>query len=390
MTQGLNGPGVGLPPPQNLYPSALQNSPIDPSSNKIALNAGDQLPIPAGDWLIDTGMYSVLQFYDPVNNTWRSMPSAAWNGGFQFVKSDGFNVRVANLTGCVVNIVPTAYGSNYVQASTSLTVTGPSGVTAAPIVGGQLVQSSLVAAGAGFTMPPIVFIPPPPPATNNANGVGGIQASAYANIANGTVASISFTNAGAGYPTAPGIILLPNPADPCNITGFTAASVNVSLVGSGSITGALVTNNGAPIPDNSLSNVTITVAGVGSGATLVADVMQTVKAVSVVGAGTGFGTLAVGVASAGGAGNAGTVQQSPEFLRLNFRPRPVQASLAVTGVGTLAAQTGTILDGGLFLSAPNPVLQFNAAPGATLLPTGSTISFVMGSRPDIVTMQPAP
>lgn len=390
MAQLINGPGVGLPPPQNLYPTALQNAPIDPSSNKIALNAGDQIVIPAGDWFIDTGSYCILQFLDPVNGTWRAMPSAAWNGGFQFVKSDGFNVRIANLTGCVYNIVPTAYGSGYVQASTSLTITGPSGVTASPIVGGQLAQVSLVAAGAGFTMPPIVFIPPPPPSTNNSNGVGGIQASAYANIANGTVSSISFTNAGAGYPTAPGIVLLPNPADPCNITGFTQASVNVSLVGSGSITGALITNNGAPIPDNSLSNVTVTVAGVGSGATLAADVMQTVKAVSVVGAGTGYGTLALGVASAGGAGSTGTVQQSPEFLRLNFRPRPVQASLAVVGVGSVAAQVGTILDGGLFLSAPNVVLQFNTAPGATLLPTGSTISFIMGSRPDIVTMQPAP
>ena len=43
MTQGLSGPGIGLPLPQNLYPSYLQNAPIDTPTNKVALAAGDAI-----------------------------------------------------------------------------------------------------------------------------------------------------------------------------------------------------------------------------------------------------------------------------------------------------------------------------------------------------------
>ena len=94
--------------------------------------------------------------------------------------------------------------------------------------------------------------------------------------------------------------------------------------------------------------------------------------------------------SVGGAGNGGTITNSPEFLGLDFRPRPAQVSLAVTGGGTIAAQTGTIIDGGLFLSAPNVVLATNPLPGANVTISGATMSFVMGSRPDIIAVQPAP
>lgn len=393
MAQLISGPGVGLPLPQNLYPSYLQNAPIDSPTNKVGLAAGDAMVIPAGDWFIDAGSYCVVQFLDPVSNTWRAMPSAAWNSGFQFIKSDGFTARIANLTGCVYNIVPTAYGTGWVQASTSLTVVGPSNVTAAPIVGGQLalVGGTLTSVGAGYGMAPLVLIPAPPPPANNANGVGGIQASAYAGITGGTVSFISFTNPGAGYPSAPIPVIVPNPADPNLNIGITQAVVAFSLTGSGSITGALVTNNGSPLPDGSMANVTVTIGGAGSAATLAANVMQTVKAGSVVGTGLNYGTVAALLTSVGGAGSAGTVTNGPEVLGLNFRPRPAQVSLAVVGVGSVAAQVGSIVDGGLFLSAPTPIVS--TAPIAavgTLAPSGLTVSFVMGSRPDIITLQPAP
>lgn len=392
MTQGLSGPGLGLPLPQNLYPSYLNNAPVDVPTNKIALAPGDALPIPAGDWFIDAGSYCVIQFLDPVSNTWRAMPSASWNGGYQFIKSDGFTARIANLTGCVYNIVPTAYGTGWVQASTSLTVVGPSGVTAAPIVGGQLtlVGGTLTSAGAGYGLPPLVMIPAPPGPANNANGVGGIQASAYAILSSGTISGISFTNPGAGYPSAPIAVIVPNPADPNINVGITQATVAFSLVGSGSITGALVTNNGAAIPDGSMSNVTVTIGGAGSAATLVANVMQTVKAGSVVGTGLGYGTVGALLTTSGGSGNGGTITNSPEFNNLAFRPRPAQVNLAVTGGGTLSAQVGTIVDGGLFLSAPNAVLAINPLSAANVTISGATVSLVMGSRPDIITLQPAP
>lgn len=389
MSTPLSGPGLGLPLPQNLYPSYLNNAPVDVPTNRLALAAGDVYVIPAGTWFVNVGSYCILQFLDPVSGTWVAGPTQAWLGGQQYVKSDGFNVRIANLTGCVHSIVPTAYGSGFVQATTSLTVVGPTGVTASPIVGGQL-TGTVASAGAGYGLPPLVMIPAPPNAANNANGVGGIQASAYAVLSSGTVSTISFTNPGAGYPSAPIGVIVPDPADPNINVGITQATVTFSLGGSGSITGALVTNNGSPLPDGSMSNVTVTIGGAGSGATLAANVMQTVKAGSVVGTGLGYGTVAALMTSVGGAGNGGTITNSPEFLGLGFRPRPAQVSLAVTGGGTIAAQTGTIIDGGLFLSAPNVIVATNPLPGANVTISGATMSFVMGSRPDVITVQPAP
>lgn len=390
MSQGLSGPGVGLPPPQKYYPSQLQNAPQDPSSNRIALAPGDTFVIPAGNWYIELGSYLVLQYQDPVNGQWTAGPGAAWTGGVRFIKSDGFTTRIANLTGCLYSLTPTAYGSSYVQASTQITFTGLSGAAATPIVGGQLGGITVSSAGAGYGVPPIVLIPPPPNANNNANGVGGVQASAFAVIANGTISAVSMTNPGAGYPTAPTAVIVPAPFDPNLSVGITQGTVTFSLVGSGSVTGALITNNGAPVADGSTASFTVAVSGAGTGATLVGNILQTVKAVSVVGTGTGYGSVALGVTSVGGGQSLGTITNGPPFLGLAFRPRPLQAQLTVTALGTLAAQTGTIIDGGLFLTPPNVALGFGNAPGGTLLPTGSTVSFVMGSRPDIMTLQPAP
>ena len=100
MTLVISGPGIGLSLPQNLYPSELYQAPYDWSNNLITLAPGDSIPVPSGgNVLVDIGQDSVLQFLDPVTNIWSMGSNAAWQGGHQFVVSDGFNVRVANLLG---------------------------------------------------------------------------------------------------------------------------------------------------------------------------------------------------------------------------------------------------------------------------------------------------
>lgn len=391
MGQIISAPGIGLALPQYLYPTELQGAPYDMPGNRVALAPGDELPIPAGTWYVNVGMYCSIEFLDPVTNRWMIGSAGGWTGPNMYVKSDGFNVRVANRTGCPIAAAISAYGSGYVQATTTIVQT-PGNGTWVPVVGGQLTLSggTVTSAGAGYGVAPLVLIPPPPGPANNANGVGGTPATGYAIIASGTVSGFSFTNPGAGYPTAPVAVVVPNPTDPNINVGITQATVAFSLVGSGSITGALVTNNGAPLPDNSLSNVTVTIGGAGSSGSMNANVMQTVKAGSVVGTGLGYGTLGALLTTTGGGGSVGTVTNGPEVLGLFFRPRPAQVNLAVTGGGTIAAQTGTILDGGLFLSAPNAVLAVNPLPAANVTVSGATISLIMGSRPDIITVQPAP
>lgn len=388
MSAPLSGPGLGLPLPQALYPTAVSGSVVDAGTNRIALAPGEVYPIPAGDFYISLGDYLVIQYNDPVTGVWVFANGGAFTRGLQFVKSDGFNYRIANLTGCLVGALVTAYGTGWVQASTSIVVTG-STATFKAIVGGQL-TASVASAGAGYGLPPLVLIPAPPNANNNPNGVGGIPASAYAVITSGTVTTISFTNPGAGYPVAPGrgggttalgtVVLVPNPADPNINTGITNATITFSLTGSGSITGALATFNGAPLADGAMANVTLAVSGAGSSATVVPQVLQTVKTFSVSGAGD---RAAVAVATVGGGASAGTIVNSPEYLGLGFIPRPASGTLATTS----ANFTGTPVDGGLFMATPTAYVVPAVAAAAYTLPT---IAFVMGSRPDIAIVQPAP
>lgn len=395
----MSGPGIGLQIPQYLYPSELNNAPYDAPSNQICLAPGEALPIPRGDWIISFGSYLILQYLDPVNNTWQLAASSAWNGDYRAVSSDGFTLRIANMTGCPVGGIVNAYGSAWVQASTTVAVTGGGGSTWQAIVGGQLtlVGATLTSNGAGYGVAPLVFIPPPPGPSNNANGVGGVQATGYCTIASGTVSGFTFTNPGAGYPTAPTPVILPNPTDPNINTGITQASMAFSLTGSGSISGILNTNPGAPL--STPNNITLTLSGAGTNATVSAIMMQTCTTASLVGGSTlSTATVSALLTSVNGypasAGPAtpitGTITNGPVYNYLAGRPRPLQATLTVGALGTVAAQTGTIYDGGLFYSVPTPIVApFNMIVAATGTVVGSsTITLTMGSKPDIAVLQP--
>jgi hypothetical protein len=385
MPGNLSGPGIGLPYPTNLYPSELSNAPQDASSNKLALAPGDTLVVPAGDYIFGLGMYTVMQFLDPITNTWVTAAGSAWNRGMSFVSADGFTVRLANLTGCVVSASVINGGTGYVQSTTTITAIGAfTGAipTLLPIVGGALAVSggTLTANGAGYGVPPIVMIPPPPPAQTNSNGVGGIPATAYAVIASGTVSSISITNPGAGYPSAPVAVIVPSPFDPNLSSGITNATVAFSLTSSGVIMGALVTNTGSPLANGSLTSVTLSIGGAGASGSLTANVMQTVVSGTVSGTGTGYGT-AVSILTTGGAPVQGTITNGPLFNYLEFEPRPANISAPSVTAGAVAA----VYDGGLFESAPTFTVL--GALGASVAPT---LAMIMGGRPDIVILQPGP
>ena len=389
MPGNLSGPGVGLPIPQNLYPSQLQNAPTDPSSNRLGLAPGEVFVFPAGDWIVGLGMYCVLQFLDPVSNTWVFGSGSALNRGAILVSADGFTVRVANLTGCVVSASVANAGTGYVQATTTITAVGTfagAAPTLLPIVGGALNISggTLVANGAGYGVAPMVMIPPPPQAANNANGVGGIQASAIAVIANGTVSSVSITNPGAGYPTAPVAVIVPSPFDPNLSVGITNATVAFTLASAGLIMGAFVTNHGSPLNNGSLASITLTVGGAGTSGSLTANVMQTVVSSSLSTAGVGYTTAMM--TTAGGGPVAGAITNSPEASFLAWLPRPANI---VYGASVSVGTPATVYDGGLFLSAPTIVqipTPFPAAGAFTL----ATPTNVMGSKNDIVIVQPGP
>lgn len=397
MGQIIGGPGQGLPYPQNLYPSELQNAPYDSASNRLTVPAGFELPIPAGTWYITLGNYLTMDFLDPVTGVWSLGPTAGWSGGIRYVKSDGQNVRIANRLACPIGAAILVGGTAYVQASTTISVTGGGGSTWQPIIGGSLAMNTATIvtanAGAGYGMAPIVIIPPPAPAQTNPNGVGGIPATGYATIASGTISGFTFTNVGSGYPGNGtfNVTALANPSDPNSATGITLGTLTFSVGGAGVLTGVLCTNSGAPLSNP--ANISLTVSGVGSSASINPIVLQTIVTASVVGGSTiGYdtGSLAL-VTTVGGYPGQGSIAASPDFLFLGGRPRPAQIALTVGGVGTIAAQTGAIYDGGFFYSAPSPVLVLDPLVASTGTIIGSsTIVFTMGSKPDIAMLQPAP
>ena len=387
----LSGPGVGLPIPQNLYPTELNNAPYDSPTSRVCLQPGEQLPLPSGDWYISMGGYLVIQYLDPVTGTWTFAAGTAHNRGLIMVTSDGFNVRLANLTGCPVGAVITAYGSGYVQSSTTISVTGGGGSTWAPIIGGQLSASITTGGfGAGYGVAPIILVPGPQPAATNANGIGGVQASAYANLTSGgTVNTVSMTNPGAGYQTAPpNQLMLPNPTDPNIATGITLGTVLFSLVGAGSLTGVLMTNPGAPLALP--ASITLGIAGAGATATVQAIYMTTVTSATVAAPGVGYGLGAGLVTTVGGYPPTGTITNNPDFNYLTFFPRPAQISLTPSNTSVSAGTAGVVYDGGLFVSAAAPTSVWITGGTVGTISTIGNVALAVGSRPDIAIIQPAP
>jgi hypothetical protein len=373
MTIIISGPGVGLPAPQNLYPTQLYGAPPDAPTNYVTLAPGDALTIQAGRWWVNLGAYSVLQFQDPVTGIWRIIN--AERGQPIQVVSDGFTRRVANLLGCPVAAVVVDGGTNWVQDSTTVTPSAGNSTWQA-IVGGMVSVTSVAAAGSGYGIAPIVMIAAPPSP--------GVQATAYATIANGTVAGVTITNAGAGYTSTPAVQIVPSPYDP-NLGSISTASVALGTFGSGSIAAVLCTNPGAPL--TSVAGLTLTASGAGSGASLTAVVLQTVQATSVVAGGVGLGTASQPalVTSVGGNVTATPEYTNPQIESLGFRPRPFAAA-GVTNAGGTIVSLGTIYDRGMFANAATAVVAPGAG-GQTSL-TLASITFTMGTATDTIALQP--
>lgn len=375
MAQPLAGPGLGLPLPQRLYPAVLYNAPYTPGNNVITLSPGDQLPLPAGDWYVTLGPYSVLEFNDPVQQAWRIDRMASRGGGQPiFVKSDGFNYRVANLTGCPVTGIVIAGGTGYLQSTTTITP-GSGNSTWQAIVGGQLTYTSMatvngVIGGANYSVAPIVFIPAPP--------APGIQATARAEIANGTVSSVVMTNVGAGYTTLPDVQILPNPTDP-NFGSITQASVVLGLAGSGAVTGAICTNPGTP--QATVTSIALTVAGSGTAASVNAVMLSTIiNAAGVNGAGYTTGTALL---TSGGTPTGTPANTNPDHELTTFISRDPRITMAISTGNPVSI--ATLLDGGLFAGAPTAIPVTGG-----VVTTAATVTLTMGSAPDTVVIQPAP
>ena len=371
MAQRISGPGQYPPRPSNLYPTELMNAPADFGSNLQTLAPGQAIPVPAGSYAVGVGNLSVLQWLDPVTGVWRTHGAA--RGQPTYVESNGFNWRVGNFTGCPISAVVAGGGTGF-SASTATITANVGGSTWQAVVGGSLSVSTINAAGAGYTMPPLVLIPAP--------GQGGVPASGYATLTSGTVSAVSLTNFGAGYATAPTAVLLPNPTDP-NAGSITNATVTLVLnaANAAKITAAICTNPGATLA--TLSALTLTAAGgAGSGATITPVILQTMTGASVVAGGTGF-TGGAALSTIGGLPASVSAITNPTTEMTGYVPRPASA-LLTAAAGTITS-VSAIYDGGLFVGTPTAVVT----PLSGILQTASaSVTPIMGSANDSVLLQP--
>lgn len=365
----LAGPGQGLPPAQALYPFSLYNGENVPATNTVSLAPGETLPVPAGTWLVDMGSYTVFQMYDPVSTTWRPVSSA--RQGPITVVSDGFNLRVANMTGCAVAAIVTTAGSNYVQASTTVTPSAGNSQWQ-PIIGGAInVTVSITNAGTGYTIPPIVEIAAPPSP--------GVPASAIAVLSSGTVSSITVLNQGAGYNAAPSIALVPVPTDPAYLSGAitTNATATATLTGAGTLTAVLCTN-----PGSSFTTVpSLTIAGAGTSAAATIVPMWTLTGVSITSGGAGF-SANVEISTLGGIPSATAAGTNPAIQLTGYIPR--KASVLATSNGGTIATINTIYDGGLFTGTPTPLITTQTGAAGTV---AATVAFTLSSVNATILMQ---
>lgn len=375
MAQQIGAPGQGLPIGQFTAPSTIYEGPIGIPGNSMALAAGEAVPIPAGNYLVDPGLYSFIQYKDPLTGSWRTLNSNS--RGLRYVVSDGLNMRVANLLGCPVGAIVTDGGDgDWVQSTTTVSPSSGNSTWQA-IVGGMVSVISVASAGRGYGAPPLVLVSPP--------AAPGVQAQAYATVQSGTVAGVTLTNVGAGYQSVPEIRIVPSPTDPNINSGITNATVSVGLVGGtptlGSIAAIICTN-----PGYSLASVpTLTIAGAGTGSpAATAVLLQSLVSVTVQGAGTGY-TGGAAVTTVGGRPSATPLYTNPATDFTTYVPRPANGLMAAVS-GSLVS-VSAIYDGGLFTGTPTMV----ASPLVGALITGSaSLTPTLGTYTDSVVIQPAP
>lgn len=253
MALRISGPGVGLPPPQALYPVNLGNTPFTAPTNQAELPAGGTLVIPAGRWLAVWGAHSTLQYLDPVTNQWENI--FAIGAGAMQLLSDGFSFRVANLSNVAYAATVSAAGSGYNQATATVTPSAGES-TWQPIVGGAITGLTVVSGGSGYTMPPRVFIGAP--------STPGVAATAIATVSGGAVTGFTMGAAGAGYISAPNVVIVADPNDPG--TNIVNATATATVGGAGTLTAVLLVDFGVNVGVSG-TGITLTVGGGGSGAT---------------------------------------------------------------------------------------------------------------------------
>lgn len=357
--------------------SGIYPTPRGQPSVAFDLQAGATRLIPAGTWMLDTGPYTCLQEFDPVQGQWQSPGGDGFASGPTYVNSDGFNYRAANMCGCIVGATVSTAGSAYVPASPpTVTFTNAASAAATAIVGGAVSTTVTVTnGGSGYLWAPLVFLDSPP--------IGaGYQATATCTISAGAVSTVTINNQGAGYANVPSLYFINDPRDTVGV----GAQAVATLTGAGTITQLIITNWGTP---NTTLQPTIAFS---SGSAAASPIMvRAIGGVSMTTAGSGYtGNVIVQGWGSGFGGNA-NVLTNPRWTTNLVRSRTGTLLLgtAVSG-GALTGGGASLFDGGIYAgSGPTPVISGGGPIG--LINTGAiagVAAFTWANPTDTLVLQP--
>ncbi len=338
-------------------------------TQSISLPTGGLYLLPSGQYVVQPGQYTFVQYFDAQRNTWRNMNTPVLGGGSVLVTSDGSNARLANLTGTVVGAIVTTGGSGYTNgiytpsqqlgtlAAPKVTVAAGGGTNVAllnVIVGGCINSTiAITKGGSNYQYPPILVIDPPP--------LGGIQATAIvATVTAGAIAAVTVINQGAGYTSAPGVTIVNDPRDTTGTGGV--LTVNSTLTLSGQITALTSSDPGAGM--TSVPALTFTPASTTAATAIMCWTCTAVTWATPNHSSNGnFGLINSTVVA------GSNTSTNPAITTGLFVPRLGYTAMSTTGSPT----TTVVVDGGLHQIVPNAVLV-NNSDGTINAATTTTIS----------------
>jgi hypothetical protein len=338
------------------------------ATNVVTLASGQcQLISPAGWYMVSTGLYTVVQQYDPITGIWRNIGNGDHEGGVKYIYSDGNNYRLANQTGALVGALLTAAGSSYTSAPAVAASAGNSIWRA--VVGGAVNTTITVTnGGANYTYPPQVQFAAPP--------AGGVQATGYCTLTSNAVSSVTVTNQGAGYASAPTVVFINDPREGVNgVTQGYNAAATCTLTGAGTVTAVLCVDHGqgslASLPTLSFSG------GGGSGAAATGIMCWTITAYAAGTAGTGLAGSVAQISAEDAFPTTASAYTNPYTQSLLVRTRQANIKAPISS-GGITATGQVVIDGGVYTSSPTPLV----IPTASVVTAAPVVTFTLGGTTD--------
>lgn len=368
----------------------------------VPLKPTQSLLVPSGNFIVDRGCYSDLQYWDAQSLMWRNFSS--FGNAPVMVASDGQNVQIANTTGCPIAAVVTTrgsglingfYGYNQLDQAISIvagqTTLGNAYLTCTPSAGGSLwnvfvgggisTTVTITAGGTNYISAPTLLVIPPA----NQGAQPYIQATANCTVSAGAINAVTVTNQGAGYVSAPTILVVNAEND---TTGGNAVLTPV-LINTGTVSAVTVADSGtAPVS----AVPTLAFAGTSGGGSAAATVIMnfsltTISAVA--SAGAAYGTsLQYATLTAGGNNTATATNTNPSIETQQIQPpRPPTLQGSSAGGGTITA-VPTIIDGGYGFATIPSLAPYPSGAAALTGVTLATFTAVWGGNNDNCYLNP--